>query len=62
MMFDWMKALVAFLGIMAFGTLAWMISRFAVWIDNKFGFQAGLVAVFVSLAIVFALLRGVSGI
>ena len=57
-MFDWMKALFAFFCAMALGTFVWMISGIAVWIENKFGFPAGLFAVFVSIAIVFALIVG----
>lgn len=61
-MFDWMKALFVFFSIMALGTFVWMISGFAVWIGNKFGFPAGLIAVFVSIAIMFALIMGVGAI
>lgn len=61
-MFDWMKATFAFFGIMALGTFVWMIGGIAVWIENKIGFPAGLIAVFVSIAIVFALVTGAGAI
>lgn len=61
-MFDWMKALFAFFGVMALGIFVWMISGIAVWIENKIGFPAGLLAVFVSIAIAFALIVGVGAI
>lgn len=57
-MFDWMNALFAFFCIMALGIFVWMISGIAVWIENKIGFPAGLLAVFVSIAVVFALAAG----
>lgn len=61
-MFDWMNAFFAFFCIMALATFVWMISGIAVWIENKIGFPAGLLAVFLSIAIVFALVAGVGAI
>lgn len=61
-MFDWMAALFAFFSVMALVTFVWMISVIAVWIEKKLGFTAGLFAVFVSVAIMFALIVGVSAI
>ena len=61
-MFDWMNALFAFFSVMALATFAWVISGIAVWCENKIGFAAGLLVVFVSIAIMFALIVGVGAI
>lgn len=61
-MFDWMDALFAFFSVMAFGTFVWMISGIAVWLENKIGLPLMMFAVFVSIAIVFALVAGMSAI
>lgn len=61
-MFDWMGAAIAFFGFIALGIIVCMISCTAAWIENKIGFPAGLIAVFVSIAIMFALISGVGAI
>lgn len=61
-MFDWANALFAFFVFMALFIFIWMISGIAVWIENKIGFPVGLLAVFVSVSIVFALIVGCGAI